>query len=164
MISYRDWAKMAVAAMILFMFPFSAPAGEDVKTEKIKPLASWDGIQLRIKEKDAWNDLRFGTLEAHANCMIHRGRKVTTIPWNRMERAKIHPWDIRIEIELGSPDGEMVLGTLMNWSRYDFEMVFRDLMRFRDKALAAEEKLKKPKGEQDKDTSRDENQLETGEK
>jgi len=152
--SYLDRMNTAVAAVILFLLPFSAIAQGEVETKRIKPLASWDGIQLKIKEKDIWNDFRFGTLEAHEHSMVHRGRQTTSIPWNRMKRVKLHPLDNRIEIDLVSPDGRMILDTLMNWSRYDFEMIFRDLMRFRDKAMDAEEKLK---DEQEKDTSCDEN-------
>ena len=152
--SYLDRMNTAVAAVILFLLPFSAIAQGEVETKRIKPLASWDGIQLKIKEKDIWKDFRFGTLEAHEHSMAHRGRQTTSIQWNRMKRVKLHPLDNRIEIDLVSPDGSMVLATLMNWSRYDFEMIFRDLMRFRDKAMDAEEKLK---DEQEKDTSCDEN-------
>lgn len=107
--------------------------GEDaVALNNRKPLTTWDSVQMRIREDGKWRDYRFGTLEVHAAGMLHRGGQSTLIAWERVESIRLHPLALRVMMALHSPGQRLELETMLSWSRYDFEMMFRDLVRFRD--------------------------------
>ncbi|MBN1196070.1 MAG: hypothetical protein JXA62_01535 [Candidatus Aminicenantes bacterium] len=110
----------------------SLHAEETVELKNRKPLASWDSVQMRIREDDKWRDRRFGTLEVYPAGLLHRGRETTLIAWERVESIRLHPLAHRVMMALKNPGQRLELETMLSWSRYDFEMMFRDLVRFRD--------------------------------
>jgi hypothetical protein len=124
---------LIVAASVL---PYPAlHAEETVELINRKPLATWDSVQMRIRVDDKWRDYRFGTLQVYAAGLLHRGRETTLIAWERVESIKLHPLAHRVMMALKSPGQRLELETMLSWSRYDFEMMFRDLVRFRDELV-----------------------------
>lgn len=124
---------MVVTATIIGLVVMLTPAvavASGADTED-KPLESWQSLQLRIHRDGKWRNYGFGTLEVYKMGMVHRGRIVTAIAWEHILESKLHPLDNRVDMTLENPEGRLQLLTMLNWIRFDFERMYRDLERYR---------------------------------
>lgn len=132
-IRFRSKRLVAISAaigLIVMMTPvFAAGSGVD---KEGKPLESWQSLQLRIYRDGKWRNFGFGTLEVHKQGIVHRGKTDTAIAWEHILESKLHPLDNRVDMTLANPEGRLQLLTMLNWIRFDFERMFRDLERYRE--------------------------------
>jgi len=135
-----NWLSLVILAMIMI----GACRTKPLPDKADGAIFHWDGLNYACHMESGRFDNGFGTLTASPRGLEHRGFRALNLPWDQIRSIRLSQIENLITLDLLKDKEQCELTTLVDFSRYQFEVIHGHLVRlhrrFVKKTAAAEDK------------------------